>query len=244
MILIGLTAILVGVIVSLPASLIARFLPPGTAEEFSGSLWHGSAGKIRIEGRDAGAIEWWLHPTSLFGLKLNADVHWVKVSFVIDAAASIDRKGFTARDIHGGGPVEDLRDLGVAAGWRGTAEIQLPLVQGDFSAPHAVVGDIKVSNLASPQFAGGTNLGSYDLQFPEGAAADGTVSAQLTDTGGPLEVHIANHFTVKSRTLILSGTLRERAEASTALRSQLQDLAQYRGRDPQGRIPVDLELNL
>ena len=44
--------------------------------------------------------------------------------------------------------------------------------------------------------------------------------------------------------LILSGTLRERAEAPPALRSQLQNLAQYRGRDPQGRIPVDLEFTL
>jgi hypothetical protein len=246
MIFIGLAAILAAVVATLPASIIAHFLPPGViAEDFSGSVWHGSAGKIRVDAREAGALEWWLHPASLLGMALTADLHWVKVGFVIDAAVDVDRHGFTAHDIRGGGSIEDLRDLGVAAGWRGMAEVHLSLLQGDFTAPRGIIGDIKVSNLASAQFADGTDLGSYNLRFPEGAPdPGGTVSAQLTDTGGPLEVRITNHFTAKNRTLILSGTLRERANAPPALRSQLQNLAQYRGRDPQGRIPVDLELNL
>jgi Type II secretion system (T2SS), protein N len=242
---IGLAAVLAAIIATLPASIIAHALPPGVvAEEFSGSVWHGSAGKIRVGARAAGALEWWLHAVPLLGLKVSADVHWVKVGFVIDGAVNIDRQGFAAHDIKGGGPIEDLRDLGVAAGWRGIAEVHLPRLRGDFNAPHDVVGDIKVSNLTSAQFAGGTDLGGYDLRFPDGAADPGIVSAQLTDTGGPLEVKITNHFTVQNRTLVLSGTLRERANAPPALRSQLQDLAQYRGRDPQGRIPVELELNL
>jgi Type II secretion system (T2SS), protein N len=245
MIVIGLAAILAAVVATLPASIIAHFLPPGVAaDEFSGSLWHGSVGKIRVNARDAGALEWWLHPVSLLGMTVNADLHWVKVGFVIDAAVAIDRHGFTARDIKGGGPIEDLRDLGVAAGWRGVADVHLSTLQGDFAAPRGAVGDIKVSNLASAQFAEGADLGGYDLIFPEGAAdPDGNMSAQLTDTGGPLEVEITNHFTAKNRTLIVSGTLRERAEATSALRSQLLNLAQFRGREPQGRIPVDLELN-
>ena len=54
MILIGLAAVVAAIVATLPASLIARFLPPGiAAEEFSGSVWHGSAGKIRVTGRDA-----------------------------------------------------------------------------------------------------------------------------------------------------------------------------------------------
>ena len=112
-------------------SIITHFLPPGVAaEDFSGSLWHGSAGKIRVNARDAGALEWWLHPAALLGMTVNADLHWVKVGFVIDAAVAIDRHGFAAHDIKGGGPIEDLRDLGVAPGWRGIADVHLSELAG------------------------------------------------------------------------------------------------------------------
>jgi hypothetical protein len=200
MILIGLASVLAAIVATLPASIIARFLPPGiVAEEFSGSVWHGSAGKIRVTGRDAGALEWWLHPASLLGMVLSADLHWVKVGFVIDAAVKVDRHGFAAHGIKGGGPIEDLRDLGVAAGWRGIAEIHLSKLQGDFASPHSAVGDLKVSNLTAAQFADGANLGGYLLQIPEGSAGTDGTSGQVTDTGGPLEAQITLHYTAKDR---------------------------------------------
>src|SRR3974390_2734440 len=112
-ILIGLATIGLGVVAALPASVIAHFLPPEViAEDFSGSLWHGSAGRIHFKGRDAGALEWWLHPAALLGLAVNANLHWVKVGFVVDAAVDVDRHGYAAHDIKGGGPIEDLSDLG------------------------------------------------------------------------------------------------------------------------------------
>jgi len=111
--------------------------------------------------------------------------------------------------------------------------------------PLSVVGDLKVSNLTSAQVAQGTDLGSYDLVFPEGAVgADGNLAAQLMDSGGPLDLRAVIHYSPKERTALLSGTLKERADAPAALRSQLENLSQLRGRDPQGRIPVDLEFSL
>src|ERR1700682_5367151 len=123
-ILISLAAVLAVVIAVLPASIITHFLPPSVrAEDFSGNIWHGSAGKISFNARDAGALEWRLHPKALLGMDVAADVHWVKVGFVVDAAVNIDRHGLTAHAVRGGGPIEDLRDFGVAEGWRGTADI-------------------------------------------------------------------------------------------------------------------------
>jgi hypothetical protein len=246
LILIGMAAIVVAIVAVLPASIVARFLPPTVvAEDFSGSLWHGSAGRITVNGRDAGALEWRLHPAALLGMVLSADLHWVKVGFVIDAAVKIDRRGFAARDVKGGGPIEDLRGLGVAAGWRGSADIHLDALQGTFSQPLAAAGDIQVSNLAAAQVADGVSLGGYDLRFTQApAGADGTLSAQLADTGGPLEVQATVHYSANEQTAILSGTVRERADATPALVSQLQNLSQLRGRDREGRIPVDLEFRL
>lgn len=245
-VLIGIAAIAVAITVALPASLVARFLPPTlVAGDFSGSLWHGSAGRIAVNGRDAGALEWRLHPAALFGLTLSADLHWVKVGFVIDAAVRIDRQGFAARGIRGGGPIEDLSSLGMAAGWRGNAEVSLDSLEGNFVQPLAAAGDIKVANLAAAQVADGADLGGYDLHFPPGAGGtDGNVSAQLSDTGGPLELQATLRYSAKERTGILSGTLRERANIAPALAAQLQSLAQMRPRDGQGRIPVDLEFRL
>ena len=245
LVLIGLAAVAAAIVAALPASIAARFLPPMVvAEDFSGSLWHGSAGRITVNGRDAGALEWRLHPVALLGMALSADLHWVKVGFVIDAAVKIDRQGFAAHDIKGGGPIEDLRGLGVAAGWHGSADVHLDALQGTFTQPLAAAGDIRVSNLAAAQVADGVDLGGYDLQFTQAPAADGTLSAQLADTGGPLEVQTAIHYSAKEQTATLSGTVRERPGAPPALVSQLQNLSQLRGRDREGRIPVDLEFRL
>jgi hypothetical protein len=43
---------------------------------------------------------------------------------------------------------------------------------------------------------------------------------------------------------VLTGTLKERADAPAALIGQINNIAQLRGRDRQGRVPVDLELAL
>src|SRR5947209_14627326 len=82
-------------VIALPASLVTRFLPPViSADDFSGSVWHGSAGRIVVNGRDAGAVEWRLHPRSLLRLAVSADLHWVKIGFVADGAADLDTRGF------------------------------------------------------------------------------------------------------------------------------------------------------
>jgi hypothetical protein len=244
--LIGLAAVLAVIIAVLPASIITHFLPPSVrAEDFSGSIWHGSAGKISVNARDAGALEWRLHPAALLSMDVAADVHWVKVGFVVDAAVKIDRQGLTAHAVKGGGPIEDLGDFGVPPGWRGTADINFSELKSDLIKPLAAVGDLRVSNLMTPQIAGGADLGGYDLKLAEGAVgADDSVTAQLTDTGGPLDVKAVIRYSATEHTGLMTGTLRERADAPAALHSQLEDLVQYRGRDPQGRIPVDLEFAL
>lgn len=244
MILIGLAAVLAVIAAALPASLVARFLPPWIhAEDFSGSIWHGSAGKISVDSRDAGALEWTLHPASLLALQLNADLHWVKVSFVIDAAVEVDLHGLSAHAVKGGGPIEDLRDFGVEPGWRGMAQVDFGVLKGDFAKLLAATGDVRVSNISAAQIADGADLGGYDLRLDDGAVGtNGTVTAQLKDTGGPLDVHAVIRYAANDRITTLTGTLRERPDASAALRSQLENLTQLRGRDAQGRIPLDFEL--
>jgi hypothetical protein len=241
--LIGLFILLAAVAYALPASLIAHFLPNQVhAEDFSGSLWHGAAGKINVNARDAGAIEWRLHPASLLRLMMVADIHWVKVGFVVDGTVRISREQIEARDVQGGGPIDDLRDIGIAAGWRGNAKLQVAGITSDFTKVVSAEGSLEVADISSAQIAEGENLGGYVLQLAPGAvSADGRISASLNDTGGPVEVRARIQVSPASRTAVLSGTLKERDEASPALRNELNSLAQVRPRDSQGRFPVELE---
>src|ERR1700736_984294 len=245
-VLIGLAALLAVIIAALPASIIRHFLPPSVhADDFSGSIWHGSAGKISVDARDAGALEWRLHPAALLGMAVAADVHWVKVGIVVDAAVNIDRHGLTAQGVKGGGPIEDLRDFGVAPGWRGTVAINFSELKTDLVKPLAAVGDLRVSNLTAAQIAQGADLGGYELRLAQGAVGtNGSVTAQLTDTGGPLDLKAEIRYSETEHTGLLTGTLRERPGAPPALLDQLESIVQLRGRDPQGRIPVDLEFAL
>jgi hypothetical protein len=243
-------AVLAVAISALPASLVTHFLPVSVhAEDFSGSVWHGSAGRIAVAAHDAGALEWRLHPGALLQMKVAAELHWVKGAFLVDGNVEVDRGTLLASHLEGGGPIEDLRDLGLAPGWRGIAKIQVEQLKvglsSDAPSLKAAVGTIGVSNLASAQVAGGADLGGYLLRFADPAITpDSEAMAELTDTGGPLGLDATIHFDAKERRGTLSGTIKERDDAPAALRAQLDNLAQLRPRDAQGRLPVDLEFTL
>jgi Type II secretion system (T2SS), protein N len=246
LILIGLIVLTAALIFALPASLAARFMPAQVhAEDFSGSLLHGAAGKISINARNAGALEWQIHPLALLRLAIVADVHWVKVGFLIDGTIEISPGGFAAHDVNGGGPLEDLQSLGFADGWKGSAKLTFSTLKGTFSRLQAASGKIDVANISSASVAAGSDLGSYELQLgPDSIAADGSISATLNDTGGPVEAQAQIQFSPATRTGLLSGTLKERPEAAPALRNQLSNLSQLRPRDASGRFPVELEFTI
>jgi hypothetical protein len=252
LILIGGLAALAVLVFALPASLAARFLPASIrADDFSGSLWHGSAGHLTFNGRSAGAVEWRLHPWSLLRLSAVADLHWVRIGFVADASANIDARGLTLRDVEGGGPIEDLRDLGIADAWGGNAAFKFREIRVAFGGgngavlPESAVGDLSVSNLSSPAVANGADLGGYTLHMANASITPGAdATADLSDTGGPLEIQGTIRIAAGGRTGILSGTIRARPGAAPALRAQVDQLSQLHARDAQGRIPVEVEFTL
>jgi hypothetical protein len=243
-------AILAVAVIALPASLLQRLLPPFiSAGDFSGSLWHGSAGRITDGGRELGAVEWRLHPLALLGLTVSADVHWVKVGFVADGKVSVERRAIAVRDFEGDGPLADLHDFGVPPEWSGTASFKFSELRAVFTdggvVPVAAVGDVSVADLASLKIANGANLGGYVLHVADGNLKPaGDATAELSDTGGPLQVQAMIHFTVKSRTGLISGTVRERDSAPAALRELIVNLEQLNRRDTEGRIPVELEFTM
>jgi hypothetical protein len=234
------------VLAALPASLLKRFLPPQIqADEFTGSIWHGSAARVAVMGRDVGAVEWRLHPWSLLQLTLQLDIHWVKLGFVIDGGATATRAGITLNDLHGGGPLQDLRDFAGLAGWTGTARIDMSQLAADYDRLLSAVGNVDVLELSSSQVAAGADLGNYQLQLTaQSVRPDGAIDATVHDLGGPLQAQAQVHFAPQDHTGTLTGTVLETAETAPALREQLANLTQLRARDAQGRIAVDVEVSL
>jgi hypothetical protein len=243
--LVGLLAALGILISALPAGVLKAFLPRHvSAEDLSGTIWHGAAGKLRIDGRDSGAIEWQLDPQALLRLDLLLDLHWAHQGFRVDATADLNHQGLSLHAMHGGGPIDDLRDIGVASGWRGTVGITLDEVRSDFSHLLAVRGDLSISNLSATQFASGENLGSYVVHFPAQAIdAAGNLNGEAQDVDGPFKVQGAIMIAPQQRSGSAQGTLQERGGLSAPLRTLIDNMVQMRGRDVQGRIPIDVEFS-
>jgi hypothetical protein len=233
------------VVTALPASIVTHFLPKGVeAQDLSGSIWHGAAGNVRALGRDIGGVEWRLHPLSLLRLQLRADLAWAHRGIGLTALAAIDRAGITATDIHGGGPIEDLTDLGFQSGWHGNTDIAIDALQSDLTQVSVLRGQVKIAGLAGPNVAGGADLGSYVLQWGDHSVdPKGVVTGEIRDAGGPLQVQGTLTLTLQQHTGMVSGTILERPEVPADLHRDLENLAQMRGRDPAGRIPVDLEFS-
>src|SRR5450432_3301780 len=109
---IGAGALLVVLIIALPASLAGALLPASIhAEDFSGSIWHGAAGKIIVNGIECGAAEWQLHPLQLLRLRLGIDVHWVKGDFELATSGHLGVHGIEADSISGGGALEEIQSM-------------------------------------------------------------------------------------------------------------------------------------
>jgi len=230
-------------IAALPAAVLLRALPSYLrAGDLSGTIWHGVAARIAVDGYDAGEIEWHLHPAALLHAALNLDVHWRDRSLWLDADAHIGRAGLRARRIRGGGPLADLGALAPVPGWTGDATVALSRLDADFSRLTAIAGDIQLSNLASPTVAGGANLGNYLVHFDDAQAGSGEApTAQISDAGGPLQVQATLTIDTRRRRGMLTGTLLARPGAAAQLRSAVAELAQIRGRDAAGRVPLDME---
>ncbi len=253
LLLLGTITVLVVVILSLPASLVRRFLPPDvTATDFSGTLWHGSAGNLSLAGRPIGAIEWRLNAGALLHLSVSADLHWVNVGFVVDGQVQLDTREVTLRNAEGGGPIEDLHGLGIARTLSGESRFRLAVLQlafpqgmGGNAYVHSVIGDLTLENLSAAQLANGTNLGGYALHLADPSLAPGAdITAELHDTGGPVSLRATISLTADGHTGLLTGTVKAESDAPPALRREIDTLADLHARDAGGNIPIDIEFTL
>ena len=241
----ALLAAVIFIVSALPASIALRFLPKDIrADDASGTLWHGSFAQVTVRGRQIGALEWRLHPLPLFTGALNADVRWIKQGFVLDAVLAARGNEVSAQEINGGGAIEDLAELGITRGWTGTVHVAIPELRVDAQKIRAAAGTIKIEALKSKRF-GDADVGGYELSFtPESVQPDGSALAQVRDLGGPLQLTGALTIAPAQSLATFSGAVKERTPLPPQLQQEFENLVQMRGRDAQGRVPLEIEFAL
>ncbi|MBS0612418.1 MAG: type II secretion system protein N [Proteobacteria bacterium] len=239
-------AALAFVVMALPASLAARFLPRDVqASEPGGTLWHGSVAELSSHGRSLGAAEWRVHPASLLTGKLAASVRWVRQDLSVDAELIIAGKELIANSVRGGGSLESLANFGMTRGWNGKLRIHIATFTLAEGKVRAAAGEIHLDGLSSTDFPG-VDFGGATLTFgPEAVQNDGTAIAQVSDAGsGPLQLSGTLTLAPAQSLATFSGKLKQREPLPGDLQQKINELAQMRGRDAQGRIALDIEFVL
>lgn len=241
----GLVAAAGFLLFNLPAALALKFLPGDLqASGPSGTLWHGSISNLSSRGRDMGALEWHVHPWPLLTGRLSAAVHWVRQDISVNSEIAASRSRLNAHDMNGGGPLSSLADLGLTRGWNGKLEIDIGQFTLSAGRILAATGEARLLGLHSTEFPG-ADFGNVVLAFGPGSVQeDGTAIAQLHDTQGILQLEGNLTLALGQHLATFSGTLKERSPLPPALAQRIAELAQMRGRDPQGRIPFDIEFAL
>jgi hypothetical protein len=239
----GLAALLVFVVTTLPASLIAGRLERYgvSAVAYSGTVWSGAATGIAWRGAKLGDLRWSIAPLALLTGHLGAHLQLARTDgsgqsdVAVAISGTVDLNG-TRLDL----PVEVMSTLplGLPKGWRGRVRADLPELRVVKGWPTIVHGTIDMDGLIAPP-PRNASIGSYHAVLPDpksqpGAAA--AISARVTDKEGPFSVDALLTLS-PDRSFLLDGTLAPRGDTPPALVRSLQLLGPA---DAAGRRPFSV----
>jgi len=234
----AIAAFLVFAVVTFPASLALSWFAPQNVRAYgaSGTLWHGRAPVLVVEGVRLGAVEWDLHALSLLIARLDADVRLTRVDGYANArlsATPAGRVSFT--DLDATLPFAAL-PAGIAPpGWSGTLSLKLAHLSLEDAWPVDIEGTVDALNLNGPP-GRPMNLGNYRITFAPGQTSGETLTGALVDTGGPLQ--LTGTLQLKpDRSYVIEGMIATRPDAPPGIANTLQYLGPA---DSQGRRPFSL----
>ena len=239
----GLVAVLLFAVFTLPASLIAGPLRRAGLESpsYSGSVWSGRADGLAWRGVSLGDVQWRLSAAPLLRGRIAGDVHLSRA----DGSASSRVSTTFGGEIHLEAtqidlPVEVLSALpiGVPKGWRGrvVANVKELVLAGGW--PTALSGTLDMNGLVAPPPRNAA-VGSFHVVMPDpqGApAGSDALAARVADKDGPFSVD-ARLTLSRDRSFLLEGTLAPRGSVPPGLERSLQLLGPA---DAAGRRPFSV----
>lgn len=179
------------VLAFLPARIALDFvgdrLGPVQLGEVSGSLWKGQASPASVNGQPIGTLGWRLHPLSLLGARVDADLTLQGDTYNGQGAVSVQRnRTFGVRDLQLTMPAQKLQPLLdiPALVFRGDVLVEIASAELKGGFPTQVQGRATWRNASV--------AGSAEAQFGEvitefASAPDGGVAGTVKDNGGPLQ---------------------------------------------------------
>lgn len=175
----------------LPARIALDFVGPriGPVElgEVTGSLWKGEVNPARVNGESIGALGWNLHPLSLFGARIDAEVTLRGDAYNGQTALSVRRdRSVQVRDLQLRFPAQRLEPvLDIPAlVFRGEVQVAIASAELRGGFPTSLAGsatwkDASVAGSAEARFG--------DLLTDFASAPDGSLKGTVRDGGGPLQ---------------------------------------------------------
>jgi hypothetical protein len=184
--LLAVVAFAVILIARIPAAWI---VPQASAARFcaslDGTMWSGSCVGLSVGGRALGDVSWELHPLRLAAGRLAAHVTLAHGMTSADGDVELGLGGrITLRNLLADGPLDAALIPGLPVTLRGTAHVELALVQIQHGIIRELQGRIEAHDLED-RSGNDTALGSYLVSFPGGS---GPPTGTVRDLDGPLAV--------------------------------------------------------
>jgi len=240
LIFLGLLAVAVFVIATLPAGVVvSRLQRYGVAADaVGGTVWSGRAQGLAARGNYLGDLQWSLRPSAL----LRGTLAGHAVLTTTDGRIETDfARAWSGRvrleSAQADLSLGSLAVLGVPVtrNWRGRVAADLSKLELDADWPIAAVGTIDVNDLTAPP-PRNARLGGYRLTFTESDGAGEPLKAAITQTDGPLLLD--GELTLgRDRSFKLEGRLAPRGTAPPDLANLLQVLGPP---DARGRRPFSM----
>lgn len=205
----------------IPASVAFDHLLPGqvVATNVSGTIWHGSAAGLALDGMRLGETTWRLQLSSLLRAELAyAFSTRIGGQALTGTAASRSSGTITLRKITGRIPLSELSAYLPTGFLTGTAEIDAESVRIEDGWPSAIDGRFVVSDLSALTTRPPTNFGDFEAIFDQ--QSDMPLTGSLNDLSGPIE--LSGQVTLASdRSFDLNATVAAKPDATPQISNML-----------------------
>jgi general secretion pathway protein N len=230
----GVVALLVFALVTLPAAVLAPFAARAGIEAagYAGSVWSGSAESVAWRGARLGDLRWRLAPLELIRGRVtgHATVGRPDGSIDTDFTSSVAGDEVRLQNATFDLPLTalDALPLGMPKGWRGRASGAITDLQVENRLPIVVTGTLDLDGLVAPAPRNAA-VGSFRAVFPHPQPQPSlsvppdpaNVTAHVTDKDGPFSVD-AQLTVSPTRNFALEGTLSPRGAVPPAVQQSLQ----------------------
>lgn len=229
LLIIGLLCLLLFTVIRFPASTAFAWFTPQSAGVFgvSGTLWSGEARLISVAGLQLRNTEWnvsvWRLLTGEIGGRFRS--RWSGGFIEVDGGISLSGT-ISLSDLRGSFDIAPLNNVLGMPDIGGIASVELSEVVIRDGWPQRLVGRGELRSLSSPMMGSGSEqfIGDVGFLFNTNTETDlNTVTGQLQDTGGPLQLN-GTLILTPPRNYDLKTRVRARPEAPESLRRNLQFL--------------------